>query len=51
MKMLSAKEHLQKKHPYMKLHWNQSNIDDNWVTEEMEEYAKIAIELYKLNHP
>ena len=40
--MKTAKEFLQHKYPSMKLHWNETNIDDNWVAQMMEEYAHQA---------
>lgn len=42
--MKGAKEFLQEKYPSMKAHWNETNIDDEWVASMMETYARLQIE-------
>ena len=38
---MKAKKFLQNRHPYMKKHWNENEvIDDDWIVQEMEQYAK-----------
>ena len=41
---MTPKEYLQNKYPSMKKHWNETNIDDNWVAKMMEEFANNQIE-------
>jgi hypothetical protein len=41
---MTAKEYLQNKFPWMKLHWDEDEIiDDNWIAEEMEAYHQAKI--------
>ena len=35
---MTAKEFLQDKYVFMRGHWNETAIDDNWVAEMMEAY-------------
>ena len=42
---MTPKEYLQNKYPSMKKHWNETNIDDNWVAKMMDEFANIKIEV------
>ena len=38
---MTAKEFLQSRHPYMRKHWNENEvINDEWIVQEMEQYAK-----------
>ena len=47
---MTAKEYLQKKYEWHKKHWNEHEyIDDNWMAQEMEAYAKERIEALSLS--
>ena len=46
---ITAKEYLQNKYPSMKENWNATDIDDNWVAEQMEEFAVEKQRNKKLN--
>ena len=42
----TAKEYLQNKYPSMKKHWNETDIDDNWVAQMMEDYSILKAKIY-----
>lgn len=40
---MKGKEYLQNRYPIMREHWNESDIDDNWIAQMMDEFALLKV--------